>query len=180
VISDRYRSTNTLLVVDNKVIRIGKGHRPGSEEIPLIDVPNPLRSSIRNIPPEERRSEIDLTKIHLDTLRLGRYSTQLLWLDNAVKAMFRQHRVDAARLASFARAMRQLATDLPNLCGDISTRLQDMFDDLNGGADAILRGGPAIDQRRLAGIMANCRTLAGEIRDSWSIPCKRRWAIPPQ
>jgi hypothetical protein len=45
-----------------------KGFRPGCEEIPLVDVPNPLKASTRNIPDNVRQSEIELTEIHLHAL----------------------------------------------------------------------------------------------------------------
>jgi DNA-binding response OmpR family regulator len=155
-----------------------KGLRPGCEEIPLVDVPNPLRASTRNIPDEIRQSEIELTEIHLHALRLGRYSVQLRWIDNTIRAMLTNIEANFGKIVSFARTMKRIAADMPSddttLSDDMALRLENVLDDLDSGADAILLGGPTIDRQRLIGILATCRDAASAIEDLIDLPSAPR------
>ena len=155
-----------------------KGHRPGCEEIPLVDIPNPLRASTRHIPDDIRQSEIELTKIHLHAFKLGRYAVQLRWLDKTTREMLKRNEVDSEKLVSFARTMRRIATDLPfdnsELSSEMVLRLENVLDDLDSGADAILQDGPTIDRNRLIGILATCRDAASVIEDLIDLPSPPR------
>ena len=162
-----------------------KGLRPGCEEIPLVDVPNPLRASTRNIPDEIRQSEIELTEIHLRTLKLGRYSAQLRWINNTTREMLRNIEDNFEKIASCARTMKWIATELAfndtALNGDMVLRIDYVLDDLDSGADAILHDGPTIDRQRLIGILAACRDAASAIDDLIDLPSapKSRRASAP-
>ena len=164
-----------------------KGHRPGCEEIPLVDVPNPLRASTRHIPDDIRQSEIELTEIHLHALKLGRYAVQLRWLDKTTREMLKKNEVDSEKgtvtiavdekpekLTSLALTMKRIATDLPfdnsELSSEMVLRLENVIDDLDSGADAILQDGPSIDRHRLVGTLAACRDAASVIEDLIDLP----------
>jgi DNA-binding response OmpR family regulator len=162
-----------------------KGLRPGCEEIPLVDVPNPLRASTRNIPDDVRQSEIELTEIHLHALKLGRYSVQLRWLDNTIRAMLQKNEIDFEKLVSFARTMQRIAADMPfddtALGDDMALRLENVLHDLDSSAHAILQDGPSIDRQRLIGVLATCRDAASAIDDLIDLPSapKSRRASAP-
>ncbi len=145
-----------------------KSSRPGTEQIQLVDVPNPLAASIKQLPLGERQSQIDLTKIQLNTLKLERYVVQFRWLDNTIRTMFGQNKADATNLETFAKVMKRIAARLPiyysSLFGDIDVPMAGILANVVSGADAILRYGLAIDQLLLDGILANCRALADEIQ----------------
>ena len=151
-----------------------KGHRPGSEEIPLVDVPNPLRASTRQIPDDVRQSEIELTEIHLHALKLERYAVQLLWLDKATREMLGKNGVESEKLISFARSMKRIATDLPfygtELTGEMVHRLKHVLEDLDNGAEAILHDGSAIDRHHIIEILATCRDAASVIDELMELP----------
>ncbi len=153
-----------------------KGHRPGCEEIPLVDVPNPLRASTRHIPDDIRQSEIELTEIHLHALKLGRYAVQLRWLDKTTREMLKKNEVDSEKLTSLALTMKRIATDLPfdnsELSSEMVLRLENVIDDLDSGADAILQDGPTVDRHRLIGILATCRDAASVIEDLIDLPSR--------
>jgi DNA-binding response OmpR family regulator len=145
-----------------------KGLRPGTEQIPLIDVPNPMAASIRRTPADVRQSEIALTKIQLNTLKLERFVAQFRWLDTMIGTMFRQNDVDAAKLESFAKGMKKIAGVLPFYYGDnyedIEYRMGGFIADMAASADALLRHGPAIDPSRLDKALGDIRALADEIQ----------------
>ncbi len=142
-----------------------KEARPGTEQIPLLEVPNPVRARTRRAPAHLLQSEIDTAKIQLNTLKLERYAVQFRWLDRAVNTLFKQSEVDHAKLAAAARRMKQIAEDLPaRLRGDLDMRMTGLIDELVGGADAVLRDGSSINRQRLDGVLANCRAIAEGIQ----------------
>ena len=145
-----------------------KGVRPGTEQIPLVHVPNPLAASIRRTPLNEWQSQVDLTKIQLNALKLERYAAQLRRLDNTIRTMFRQNMMDAEKLESFAKGMKKIAGTLPFHCDGLNiatdARTEAALADMVASAGAILRYGPSIDPLLLDGVLADCLAVADEIR----------------
>ena len=138
--------------------------RPGCEVIPLIDVPNPVRASMRRMPEAERQSEYDLTRIQLNALKLERHAVQLRWLESAIRRAFYQGAAEPAKMSALAGSMKNVAEDLPyRVRGGLPIRVTDLLRRLNDAADSVGRGGLAIDRSDRGTIPELCLTLAEAI-----------------
>ena len=138
--------------------------RPGTEVIPLIDVPNPMRASMRRVPEAERQSEYELTMILLNALKLERHAVQLRWLEGAIRNELSQSGVEPTKMAALAGSMRNVAQDLPaRVRGDLPIGVTDHLRRLSDAATVIGRGRPAVASRDHAGIPELCLALAEAI-----------------
>ena len=142
----------------------GTGPLPERKQAPLVDVPNPLNASIRKIPLGTLQSEIDLTKIQLNAVKLERYGAQLQWFCDHIPQILQRNEIDAAKLAGFSRRMKLIAEDLPfRVRGDQDDRMKDLLGKMVADADTILRAEPAVDRRQFDRILVDCHDLAEEI-----------------
>ena len=140
------------------------GPRPGTEIIPLVDVPNPLKSSIANVSAEQRQSEIDLTKLMINTLKMERYAVQLRWLDNTINTMFRENEVDFSKLSSFAMRIKYIVEDLPyRMRGELPVETTSLIQELCGRADYIKNNYPKVGKEDFNDIPGCCISLAAAI-----------------
>ena len=135
-------------------------HRPGTEKIKLVDVPNPIRESAKKMLAEERQSEINMTKILLNFLRLERYSVQLRWFANAMRSMFQKNEIELAKLTSFAEHIRYIVEDFPFRVQRPSSGISKILTELLNSSDAIQHKGLVAERRDILSMLGNCIVLA--------------------
>ena len=138
-----------------------KDIRPGTEQLPQFEVPNPILARISNASEKALQDEIVLAKIGLHNLRLERYAVQSRWLGNALKMMFGQSDVDASKLPAFWNRMKQITRDLPTLLRfDMNAEVEAVLARMAAGADALLRDGRNIDKELLSSLLDSCALVA--------------------
>ena len=145
------------------------GPRPGCAPAPHVSVPNPISASIRNTPIGERQSQIGLTRLQLSTIKLRSYMGYFLALENTTNAMFLEGKIEANKLAFFARCLARITVSLPFCSDDLCCTNVDpltageAISDLTADIEAIMHDGPSLDRARQDAFRANCHVVADEL-----------------
>ncbi|HIJ62426.1 MAG TPA: hypothetical protein HPQ04_07005 [Rhodospirillaceae bacterium] len=143
-----------------------KDIRPGTEQLPQFEVPNPVLLRSRNVPDKALQDEIALAKIRLHNLRLERYAVQSRWLGNTLQMMFRRGEVDISKIPAFWNRMKQICRDLPALLRfDMNDEIAAVLGQLDSCADALLRDGGNIDSKLLSDLLGSCSRVADTVRN---------------
>lgn len=142
-----------------------KDVRPGTEQLPKFDVPNPILVRLKNVSDKALQNEIEQAKITLNNLRLERYAVQSRWLGNTLEMMFVQGDVDVSKLPAFWNRIKRIARELPGLLRfDMNEEIAALLGEMDVGADALRRDGGNIDRDLLADLLDNCARVAETVR----------------
>lgn len=81
-------------------------HRPGTQKIPLIKVPNPLKAKVRGEPDEGKlRAEIDAMAKVLNEQKIERHAYQIVYLVERLVPTYAEGPVDDSAVADFDRLL---------------------------------------------------------------------------
>ncbi len=107
-------------------------HRPGTQKIPLIEVPNPLKAKVEGEPDEGKlRAEIDAMAKVLNDQKIERHAYQIVYLVERLVPTYAEGPVDDSAVADFDRLLAVL--------NDISRRVAgSRFFDWNENCQALV------------------------------------------
>lgn len=147
-----------------------KEFRPGTEQLPQFEVPNPIHARVAGVSDAGLTEQINHAKIRLYNLRMDRYAVQSRWLGSNLKSMFHQNEADAAKLPAFGARMKQIARDLPSLLRfDMNEGIASLLGTIDSGADTLLRDGPDMNRDLLDRLASDCTRLGESVGKLLSI-----------
>jgi DNA-binding NarL/FixJ family response regulator len=134
--------------------------RPGTQPIPLFDVPNPLAMKIERQPDETIAQEMEAAATRLLEMRVERYAFELQWLLRAIRQLFQPEQNDAAKLQTFCERIKTLLINLPRLMpGTVAATIAPLSERLMLGTNIVLKNGFSADATVLNGLAGLVNTL---------------------
>ena len=140
-----------------------KEKRPGTEEIPLIEGPNPLQARVTGMRPDQFETDMAEAVKRLNAAKLERYIVQMSWLDRAIHKLLAGDRVDEMVLRGHAMRLIQVAEDVPVRLPDSTGTVAKLASSVAAcGNSLFLEAGDA-RQKALGDLPMCCARLAREI-----------------
>lgn len=88
-------------------------HRPGTQKIPLIEVPNPLKAKVEGEPDEDKlRAEIDAMAEVLNEQKIERHAFQIVYLVERLNLAYAKSPIDESAVADFVDRLRSVSNDI--------------------------------------------------------------------
>ncbi len=88
-------------------------HRPGTQKIPLIEVPNPLKAKVEGEPDEDKlRAEIDAVAEVLNEQKIERHAYQIVYLVERLNLAYAEIPIDESAVADFVDRLRSVSNDI--------------------------------------------------------------------
>ncbi len=87
--------------------------RPGTQEIPLIEVPNPLKAKVEGKPDEDKlQAEIDAMAEVLNEQKIERHAYQIVYLVERLIPAYAEFPIDESAVAEFVDRLRSVSNDI--------------------------------------------------------------------
>ncbi len=88
-------------------------HRPGTQKIPLIEVPNPLKAKVEGEPGEDKlQAEIDAMAEVLNEQKIERHAYQIVYLAEKLIPTYAESPIDESAVADFVDRLRSVSNDI--------------------------------------------------------------------
>ena len=147
-----------------------KEKRPGTEEIPLLEVPNPLQAKVSGMAPEVLDAKLTEGASRLNAAKLGRYIVQMNWLDRSIRNLLAADQVDEMTLRKHAMRLMQVAEDVPVRLPDPSGTLEKLAGAVAACGNSLFSDGDEARRKTLQGLSVHCARLARDINSRITAP----------
>jgi len=88
-------------------------HRPGTQKIPQIEVPNPLKAKVEGEPDEDKlQAEIDAMAEVLNEQKIERHAYQIIYLVERLNLAYAKSPIDESAVADFVDRLRSVSNDI--------------------------------------------------------------------
>jgi DNA-binding NarL/FixJ family response regulator len=122
-----------------------KEERPGSQDAPMVDVPNPVKSRIERLNRSSVQRDHEAAEQQINTLKVGRNVVQLRWLIERLTIDMKTERWP--NLQHYLNRLITLCEDTEHRTKHwINERIQILVADLHANVTAILSRGDLTDQ----------------------------------
>ena len=147
-----------------------KEKRPGTEEIPLFEVPNPLQAKVTGMPIDLLDAKMIEAAARLNAAKLERYIIQMNWLDRNIRKLLATDPVDEMALRGHAMRLIQVAEDVPLRLPDASGAVAKLAAAVATCGNSLFSDSGEARLKTLEGLSMHCARLARDINQRLAPP----------